>query len=178
MKPSLRKILLFVYILVLVKSVFPADTTKPARLAYLPDYYKMQFAGNIGIISLGAGYSVFEEKFQSTVFYSFIPGSFAGVNIHTIAFKNSLIICKARLYSKMKISPYIGGSAAFSGHLPVQLLPHIGGSIHKSFKVKPKGADFYVELGTTAAYLDIYMDNQSVDMISIINVAFGTSIYL
>ena len=37
----------------------------------LPDYLKIQYAGNIGFISLGTGYSFFSDKINMDVFYGY-----------------------------------------------------------------------------------------------------------
>lgn len=39
----------------------------------VPDYVKTQFAGNIGLISVGAGYQLFNKVVYTELLYGFVP---------------------------------------------------------------------------------------------------------
>lgn len=63
------------------------DTIKNNRL--LPDHYKMQFAGSIGFLSLGVGYSFFHEKLELDLLIGHLPKSIGGVGITSITLKQN-----------------------------------------------------------------------------------------
>ncbi|MEE4198427.1 MAG: hypothetical protein V2I54_12345 [Bacteroidales bacterium] len=56
---------------------------------YVPDYLKMQFAGNIGFVSFGTGYSWWKKKAQSDLIYGYVPHYHGNATIHTFTQKNS-----------------------------------------------------------------------------------------
>jgi len=65
------------------------ESTKQENKWYTPDYLKMQFAGNIGFVSFGTGYSWWKEKAQSDIIYGYVPEYRGNARIHTFTQKNS-----------------------------------------------------------------------------------------
>ena len=63
--------------------------SQKAEKWYVPDYLKLQFAGNIGFVSLGAGYSWWKEKAQSDLLYGYVPEYHGNARIHTFTQKNT-----------------------------------------------------------------------------------------
>jgi hypothetical protein len=52
-----------------------------------PDHIKVQYAGGIGFISIGAGYSTKNQKLEADLYYGYLPKSVGGVRIHSISAK-------------------------------------------------------------------------------------------
>lgn len=65
------------------------ESTKQESKCYSPDYLKMQFAGYIGFVSFGAGYSWWKDKAQSDIIYGYVPEYRGNARIHTFTQKNS-----------------------------------------------------------------------------------------
>ncbi|MFP4025573.1 MAG: hypothetical protein ACLFVR_13700 [Thiohalospira sp.] len=88
------------------------DSTKTKKKWYTPDYIKLQFAGNIGFVSFGTGYSWWKEKAQSDIIYGYVPEYHGNARIHTFTQKNSfrLINFNKRDY---EFSMFSGFSVSF-----------------------------------------------------------------
>ncbi|MCK5029563.1 MAG: hypothetical protein KAR57_08010, partial [Bacteroidales bacterium] len=43
---------------------------------FLPDYVKLQFAGGIGFLSTGIGYTFFDHRLDVSFFYGYVPEYF------------------------------------------------------------------------------------------------------
>lgn len=52
-----------------------------------PDYYKVQYAGNIGFVSIAAGYNNKHQTLEGDFFYGYVPKSVGGDHIHTLTSK-------------------------------------------------------------------------------------------
>ena len=50
-----------------------------------PDHIKIQYAGGMGFISIGAGYSTKNQKLEGDLYYGYLPESIGGVSIHSIS---------------------------------------------------------------------------------------------
>lgn len=79
-----------------------------------PDHIKLQYAGNIGILSTGIGYSFFNNKLQSDLLYGHIPEFIGGANIHTISNKNTFKLIKFPFINKISVTNSIGFSINYS----------------------------------------------------------------
>src|SRR5687768_16913956 len=65
----------------------PGDSTRSRRW-YLPHYVPLQFAGNIGFVSIGAGYISSHRNYRLELLYGYVPKTVAGAYIHHITAKN------------------------------------------------------------------------------------------
>jgi len=54
----------------------------------MPDYLKLQYAGNIGLGSVGIGYFWLKNNMQTEIFYGKVPSWAGGNTIQTVALKN------------------------------------------------------------------------------------------
>lgn len=79
-----------------------------------PDNVKIQFAGNIGVLSTGIGYSLFSDKMQSCLLYGFVPESIGGQDIHTIASKNTFKLFEKSFTQCFSLTHSIGFSLNYS----------------------------------------------------------------
>ncbi len=165
---------------------------------YVPDYVKAQFAGNIGLFSVGAGYQLFDKVLSSELLYGFVPKSASKAeNIHLITIKNTFPIYRKKIGENLTITPIAGiattldiGTTSFTT-LPskypegyyVPTAVHFtlfgGVMVHKDFK-KPKifkGVDFYVELGTVETYLWYALATEEVDLVDVFSTSIGVNFY-
>lgn len=79
-----KQILLQIFILSFF-SVSAQTKKKPNNI--LPDHIKLQYAGGIGFIALGAGYESKKGKTEGDFFYGYVPKKIGGVEIHAITGK-------------------------------------------------------------------------------------------
>lgn len=165
---------------------------------YVPDYVKTQFAGNIGLVSVGVGYQLFDKVLYSELMYGFVP-KFASRadNIHLITIKNTFPIYRKKIGENLTITPIAGIATTLDiGINSFTTLPSkypdgyyfptaihftlFGGAlIHKDFKKKKlfKGVDFYVELGTVETYLWYAITSKDVKINDIFSIATGVNFY-
>jgi hypothetical protein len=83
------------------------------RAWYKPDYTKLQYAGNIGFMSIGAGYTWWREVAQTDLIYGYVPESKGNATIHTFTLKNTFGLYKFNLFNTYNISPILGFSVSF-----------------------------------------------------------------
>jgi hypothetical protein len=166
---------------------------------YTPDYVKMQLAGNIGFVSLGIGYEVFEDVLFSELLYGYVPKSISRADrIHLITVKNTFPILKKEIGENLTISPIAGITTTLDiGTTTFTTLPNkypdgyyvptavhftlFGGvSVHQNFKNSKifKGADFYFEVGTVESYLWYAITSKEVTMKNIFSFDVGVNFYL
>ncbi len=68
-------------------SVCSQAQSEKNKSGVLPHHVKIQFAGSIGFISVGAGYEFAKKKLQADLFYGYVPKQVGGINIHTVTAK-------------------------------------------------------------------------------------------
>ena len=56
----------------------------------LPDHLKVQFAGGIGMVSIGAGYNNKKQWLEGDIYYGYVPQSIGGLTIHSITGKMTI----------------------------------------------------------------------------------------
>lgn len=65
-------------LLILCGAMLGAGARAQNRSALSPDFYTAQFAGSIGYISVGAGYTFFKNKMDVSLHYGFVPKRMGG----------------------------------------------------------------------------------------------------
>lgn len=75
---------------------------------YKPDYFKIQYAGNIGFMSLGLGYEWWREIAQSDLLYGYVPVKHGNATIHTFTLKNTFRLFEFKILNKYNLSPTLG----------------------------------------------------------------------
>jgi hypothetical protein len=165
---------------------------------YIPDYVKMQFAGNIGVVSVGAGYQLFDKVLYSELLYGYVPESVSkAAKIHLITIKNTFPIFRKEIGNNLTIMPIAGftttidiGTTTFTTlpskypddyYIPTAFHFTLFGGvmIHKDF-INPKiinGVDFYVEMGTVETYLWYGITSKEVGLSDIFSTSFGLNFY-
>ncbi|UCD18240.1 MAG: hypothetical protein JSV44_04830 [Candidatus Zixiibacteriota bacterium] len=164
---------------------------------YTPDHAKMQYAGNMGLVSAGPGYSLFGGRLHLDLFYGYLPSFIGGVETHTVTTKIACFPVTRTLRETYTISPLtlgfnicivIGENYFFRppAHYPddyywatnLRIAPYLGTKVHKrlSSNGKIKGLDLYIEVGTVDIYLRDYVHSDYVGLMDIINFSFGLGI--
>lgn len=165
---------------------------------YIPDYVKVQFAGNIGLVSVGAGYEFFKKKLYSELLYGYVPESVSKADkIHLITIKNTFPILKKEIGNDYTLSPIAGFTASLdigtnsfttlpnrypSGYyLPnaVHFTLFTGVKINKNFNNSKifKSADIYFEVGTVESYLWYAITSKEVKINDVFSTALGVNFY-
>jgi hypothetical protein len=75
----------------------------------LPDHIKLQYAGGIGFISIGAGYGNKKDKLEADLYYGYLPRSVGGVRIHSLSAKFIWIPYHLLIKNKAKLDPLMAG---------------------------------------------------------------------
>ena len=173
------------------------DAVASERRWFVPDYTKIQFAGNTGFLSVGVGYLCFGEKLQLDVSYGYVPAFIGGVNIHTISQKSSIALKTFKLSENVTLSPTaaVGVNIVLGEkylvllsdkypdgyYWPVALhfAPCIGARVHKQLHglSKIKGLDIYFELGTIDYYIRDFVKSDYVGLTDILNVSIGVVVF-
>lgn len=82
-----------------------SETTVQRRW-YYPHYVPVQFAGNIGFLSTGIGYTARKDNYHLSLLYGYAPASIAGVRVHTVTAKNIFHIARFPVSRNSFILPY------------------------------------------------------------------------
>lgn len=190
--------LLFILTFILLSNIlYSADTILvQKRNWFVPDYYKIQFAGNIGFISIGTGYELFNNRLQSDILFGYVPKSIGNTVIYTITQKNTFSIHDFKLNKKKEISLIIGFSVSYeTGNNSCLFLPdkypdgyystnafHFplfsGIKMKKTFKIdsKIKSIEFNIEACQIATYLYYSIINDEIKYNDITSLAFVLSL--
>jgi hypothetical protein len=75
----------------------------------VPDFAIIQFAGGIGYLSAGAGYSNKKDKLNFSLFYGFVPESIGGLPIHAATAKLKWMPLKTILLKDFELEPLATG---------------------------------------------------------------------
>ena len=71
----------------LLLPMLPVTAQENSRSKILPDHIKVQYAGNIGYLSVGAGYTSKKEKLTEDLYYGYVPKSKGGLATHSLTAK-------------------------------------------------------------------------------------------
>ncbi len=172
-----------------------SDTDRPF---YLPDHLVSQFAGNIGLLSAGIGYSYGKDKWQTDLVYGFVPAFESQTTIHILTAKTAFRPYRIELKGgKYSLTPLrVGTGISYSvgrqfhttwpGRYPdgyywfttsFRFTPFIGAAISAPLnegRTMFKRLELYSELGTTDLHIISYVPNMKYfKPWSAFNVAFG-----
>jgi hypothetical protein len=81
-----------------------SDTDRPRT------HIQMQYAGNMGLVSIGLGSSLFSEKLTACFIYGYLPGNINDVTVHTLALKTTYSYINISINKKSNINGYFGAS--------------------------------------------------------------------
>lgn len=180
--------------LFLINSFSQESTVLKKKSWYVPDYAKVQFAGNIGLVSVGVGYRLFNKVLYSELLYGYVPESVSKSDkIQLITIKNTFPILTKEIGSNLTISPIAGFTASLDIRTnsftklpnkflnkyyisnPVHFTLFTGASVHTDFINSKifKGADFYFEVGTVETYLWYAIRSKEVSLNDVFSTAIG-----
>lgn len=175
------------------------DSTRGTRW-YVPDFAHLQYAGNIGFISGGIGFSSRLRNYQLGLLYGYVPKAIAGVRIHTVTARNTFPILRYPLKNNQTLIPYvglglsfeIGGNAFFRmpSHFPesyydypknMRVLAYGGARVQQLFEDDwhgVRGLEFFAEAGTIDLYVWYKAMSHEIKMGQIFSLAVGANILL
>jgi hypothetical protein len=179
-------------------SFFCAEARDRSVYKLLPDHAKVQIAGNLGLLSAGAGYSFLSGRVQPALLYGFSPASVTGSDIHTIANKNTIRIYQYPVSSTFSLALSAGFSLNYSITENTYLFfpSYYPGQYHRTnalraapfislhFIFRKEGGGLlqnmrpYVEAGTLDNYAWYAMRTRSFGFAEIWNLAVGVNIPL
>jgi hypothetical protein len=165
-----------------------------------PYHAKVQFAGDLGLISVGAGRSFFQEKLETDLFLGYLPEQVGGERIFTAALKATYvpfqsIPVKALDWQPLRMGLQVGytfgddyfafeprdkypkGYYGFSTALHYYVF--LGGQVDFSRVEKLHRFGVYYEFGSNAEYLISYAQNPKyLSPWKIFNLALGVRVRL
>lgn len=167
---------------------------------YLPDNIKLQYAGGLGFLSAGVGYSFLNEKLDVSMFYGYVPKFVSVKDLHSLNFQFTAKLFRIKLSKDIEIIPLnIGGyfQHTFGNEYWLKLpdkypsgyywwSPGLNTGVFFGSEIKTKwlanktsfsGTSFYVNVGTKSYYLASKIGNSSIPLSDIINIGFGIIIY-
>lgn len=162
---------------------------------YVPHFIPLQFAGNIGLLSTGMGYTSNKQNYELAILYGYVPASVALKNVHTITAKNVFPITRYGLKSNQMLVPYVGlglsleiGGNAFlklPDHYPekyyrfpkaVHVIGFAGVKLQHTFQAPVlffRGVDAYAETGTVDVYVWYKAISEHIKFHQIFSLALG-----
>lgn len=166
----------------------------------LPDYVKLQFAGGIGVVSPGIGYTFFNHKLDISLFYGYIPEYFTADDLHSVSLQFTLKFLNFKVSDNIEILPLNFGMFThhtFGNEFWVKLPDNypegyywwspgintgmfIGGEIKTKLlanKTPASGLAFYVRVGSRGLYVASKFGNSTIPMKDIIELGFGVAFY-
>ena len=195
-------LILAIFLLIVPNTIGQESSTIKANRfeKYIPDYAKLQFAGGIGFLSLGVGYSFFKQKLDISFFYGYVPKSYSVNELHSISLQSTIKFFSIKTKHNIEILPLnIGWFAhhTFGGDFWVKLPDNypdgyywwspgrnagifLGGEIKTKLlanKTPASGTAFYVRVGSRGLYLASKYGNSSIPLSDIIELGFGIAIY-
>ncbi|GEO06309.1 hypothetical protein AAE02nite_39730 [Adhaeribacter aerolatus] len=198
---KIRKILLVGLLLhmTILGKAQDSHTSNTSRPWYLPDHAVMQFAGNIGLLSAGPGYSYARDKMQTDILYGFTPGFEINTSIHILTAKTAYHPFKVELKNGYLLEPLrLGLGISYSvghqfyttwpEHYPdgyywwttsFRLTPFLGASISRqvgSGNAAIKRVQLYSELGSHDLAVVSFLNNKKLPVGRILNLALGTKL--
>jgi hypothetical protein len=168
------------------------------RSAWIPDYMRVQYAGQAGMVSAGPGYSWWHKRVETGLSYGYVPEFVSNGDVHILSQKNAVSLWRIRPTSRIFFDPVlIGESAQFSmGRKYEVLLPEsqrdyywpdglffwmFTGAKAGYMFTNPtplKGVAAQIEVGTINQYLKAYSTNHVIHIDDILSLAISTQFYL
>lgn len=179
----------------------PDEVQTAKRFRLIPDIVTVQYAGNMGLASIGLGYHSKGERSSAYLIYGYLPKSESGVEVKTIAVKGFVETSMRHPFKGVTTSNYAGLNLLYArtknthilwpDHYPsgyyepnaIHLAPIFGGKM--DFDIKNSRyidkAGVFVEVGTLGYYMKDYLkssNHRSLAFGDIWNVSAGFSISL
>ena len=171
------------------------EANNELKTRWLPDHVKSQFAGNIGFLSIGAGYSFFKGKIESDLFYGYVSKERSQDTIHHITQKNNYIpfstpVSKNIIWQPISIGTHFSYKIGDNNRQTWLILPnrypdsyyfstafHFLFSLGTSFQYRGAGimnnTGFYLEASTVDLYLRNWIRQDYVKMSDTFSLSIG-----
>jgi hypothetical protein len=175
------------------------DTTKTKRW-YKPAFVPVQFAGNIGFISTGIGFTSHTKKYELALMYGYVPASLALTRIHTISAKNVFPLRRYDMKINQALIPYLGFAISVEvGGNSFLTLPEqypksyydFPKSIHATafggIKLQQlferhtrtlRGVELFAEVGTVDVYVWYKVMSEDIKLTQMFSLALGVNLML
>ncbi|WP_210462705.1 hypothetical protein [Rufibacter roseolus] len=159
---------------------FPGQGQTPEK-ELSPFYLKTQFAGDIGLVSVGVGRQSLNRKLETDVSFGYLPKKVGGDHLLTIAVKSSWLATKPIKIEKVDWYPvttgmqlsYTFGDEYFASERFLSRYPNsyyrfstalhlyffVGGQVNLTRVEKLNRFSGYYEMGTMGEYLISYVQN-------------------
>lgn len=157
------------------------------RKGIVPDYVKLQFAGTIGFLAVGAGYENRNQRLQADFYYGYLPESIGGDEIHSVTGKLTWIAIvsgmaeyRLQLLSTGLLVNYAFGKQFFVSSAPGYSFRYYGFPTALDIGIFVGGGvekgrwGLYYEAITTGKKLASFIPNrESLKLGDILNLGFG-----
>ena len=182
-------------IYVLLLTVLPAIQAKANNPDDVIRPYKIhvQYAGNLGLISVGLGKPYLNNKLNMFILYGYLPKAINGVKVHTLALKSSFTYASTRISSNYDLDYYLGITTLYSiakntymqypDYFPdnyysvtnaIHFCPHLGLQTNVKFiPHKPRDLHVFLEIGTIDYKLWSAITTRYINIFKICNISFG-----
>jgi hypothetical protein len=176
----------------MIISFLPVEDTIPAGETITAPYYaKMQYAGNMGLASVGLGKTYYKDKLTLDFNYGYLPKEVNGSRVHTLALKSAyqfrehqISVFNIRYYAGISLNYAITDNTylSYPDYFPsdyynsnaIHLNPFLGIRLNLPEKKDTSGAiGIYVELGTVDYKIWYALANKEVKTNDIWNLCFG-----
>jgi len=166
------------------------DTARVAGNSGRVRYFKTQYAGNLGLFSVGYGKSVLNTNVTIDFNYGYLPAFVNGATVHTIAIRPSFHFNITEI-GKISTGLYTGASLNYGitsktylkypDYFPkkyynpnaIHVNPFVGARVGFPVNNKINGCSLYSELGTVDYQLKLAFTNKQIRMADIVNLCFG-----
>jgi hypothetical protein len=186
--------MLCISLLIIITLLIPSNILDSNKLLHsiIPSTAQLQYAGNVGLGSIGAGYNI-TSRTKLNFIYGYLPKWVNNTEVQTVALKGTYDIIPINLNTQFSTTTYTGATlmrsfahnayVKFPDYYPkdyyfsnaVHIAPLIGQSL--TFKQK-KNLSIYAELSTLDYYFYYYMINKHIDFQDIWNISFGITLNL
>jgi len=166
----------------------------------LPDYVKLQYAGGIGFLSAGVGYTFVHQRIDASFFYGYVPKGIAIDDLSSVSLQFTAKLVRIRLSENYQLLPLNLGwfiHHTFGSEYWIKLPSHyppeyywwspgrnagifIGGELKTKWlarKTPASGIAIYARIGTRGLYLASKVGNSSIPITDIIELGFGIALY-
>jgi hypothetical protein len=166
--------------------------------AWIPDFVRLQYAGQAGMLSIGSGYSWWHRHAEASVNYGYVPLLVADRRVHVLSERNALSPGSVRLGETFALEPIVAGATAnvTLGNRYQLFLPkaqrdyYWPDALYFWFFAGPRlaylparpapirGIGAQIEVGTINQYLRSYRNNRDVELGDILSLSLSAQIYL
>lgn len=181
-------------------SQVPQNSDSAKHKGVLPDYVKLQFAGGIGLVSLGVGYTFFKQKLEVSYFYGYVPKFASTDDLHSVSLQLTTKLLHFKISPNIELMPLNFGwfiHHTFGNEYWLSLPSYypndyywwspgrnsgifFGGEIKTKFlssKIPASGTAFYIRAGSRGLYIASKFGNSSIPINDIIEFGFGVAVY-